>query len=93
MLKKCNHPLVVATTGAFTLTSLKLLTEQHLEFLFLKGGYTDSPESIHVKMPHCWKSNVAAHILKTEEVTGDSLKYSVMDPIRECCCHRRDQIK
>ena len=22
---------------------------------------------IRVKMPHCWKSHVAAHILKTEE--------------------------
>ena len=52
----------------------KLLTERHLKFLFLKGGYTGSPESIHVKMPHCWKSHAAAHtgILKTEEVTGDS---------------------
>ena len=27
---------------------------------------------IRVKMPHCWKSHVAAHILKTEEMTGDS---------------------
>ena len=23
---------------------------------------------ICVKMPHCWKSHVAAHILKTEEI-------------------------
>ena len=28
---------------------------------------------IRVKMPHCWKSHVAAYILKTEEMTGDSL--------------------
>ena len=28
---------------------------------------------IRVKMPHCWKSHVAAHILKAEEMTGDSL--------------------
>ena len=27
---------------------------------------------IRVKMPHCWKSHVTAHILKTEEMTGDS---------------------
>ena len=39
----------------------KLLTEQHLEFLFLKGGCTASVESIHFKIPHCWKSHVAAH--------------------------------
>ena len=24
---------------------------------------------IRVKMSHCWKSHVAAHILKTEEIT------------------------
>ena len=34
----------------------KLLTEHHLVFLSLKGGYKDSSESTHVKMPHCWKS-------------------------------------
>ena len=39
----------------------KLLTEHHLEFLSLKGGCTGFSESIHVKMPHCWKSHVAAH--------------------------------
>ena len=41
--------------------TLKLLTEHHLEFLIFKGGCTGSPESTHVKMPHCWKSHVAAH--------------------------------
>ena len=40
----------------------KLQTEQHLEFLSLKGGYIGSSESMHVKMPHCWKSHVAAQI-------------------------------
>ena len=39
----------------------KLLTEQHLEFLFLKGGCTASLGSNHFKMPHCWKSHVKAH--------------------------------
>ena len=42
--------------------SVKLLTEHHLEFLGLKGDCTGSSESIHVKMPHCWKSHVMAHI-------------------------------
>ena len=42
--------------------TVKLLTEQHLEFLSLKGGCTGSSESIHVKMLHCWKSPVAAHL-------------------------------
>ena len=47
-----------------------LLTEQHLEFLSLKGGCIASSESTHVKMPHCWKSHVTAHynfILISEE--------------------------
>ena len=42
--------------------SVKLLTEQNLEFISLKGGCTGSSESTLVKMPHCWKSHVTAHI-------------------------------
>ena len=45
--------------------SVKLLTEHHLEFLNLKGGCTGSSESIHVKIPHCWKSHVAAQLLSS----------------------------
>ena len=41
--------------------SVKLLIEQHFEFLSLTGGCTGSSESTLVKMPHCWKSNVMAH--------------------------------
>ena len=59
--------------------SIKLLTEHHLEFLNLKGGCTGSSESTLVKMPHCWKSQVAAHFwlplagksLITDELTTD----------------------
>ena len=40
---------------------VKLLIKHHLEFLSLKGGYTGSSESTHVKMPHCLKSHVTAH--------------------------------
>ena len=40
---------------------VKLLTERHLEFLSLKGGFKGSSESTHVKIPHCWKLRVAAH--------------------------------
>ena len=36
--------------------TLRLLTEHHLEFLSLKGGCTP------VKMPHCWRSHVAAQL-------------------------------
>ena len=41
---------------------IKLLTQHPLEFQSLKGGYTGSSESIDVKMPHCWKSHVMAHL-------------------------------
>ena len=46
--------------------TVKLLTELQfniLEFLSLTGGCTGSSESTLVKMPHCWKSRVAAHVL------------------------------
>ena len=33
------------------------------EYAALKGGYTGSSESTLVKMFHCWKSHVVAHIL------------------------------
>ena len=42
--------------------SVELLTEQHLEFLSYKGDCTGLSDSTHVKMPHCWKSHVAAQL-------------------------------
>ena len=42
--------------------SVKLLSEHHLEFLSVKGGYTGYSESTLVKMPHCWKSHVTAQL-------------------------------
>ena len=42
---------------------VKLLTEHHLKFLSLKGVCAGSSESTLVKMPHCWKSHVAAQML------------------------------
>ena len=44
--------------------SVMLLTEQHLEFLSLKGGCTGSSESTLVRMPHCWKSHRTAQLRK-----------------------------
>ena len=44
--------------------SVKLLTEQLLEFL--KGGCRGSSKSIHVKMSHCWKSHALAHLIRPE---------------------------
>ena len=45
---------------------VKLLTEHHLEFLSLKGGYTGLSTSTHVKMPHCWKSLALAQMRHTD---------------------------
>ena len=42
---------------------VKLLAEQHMEFLSLKGGCTGSSESTHVKMPHYWKSHATAQLI------------------------------
>ena len=39
-----------------------LLSVQHLGFLSLKGGCTGLSEATLVKMSHCWKSHVAAHM-------------------------------
>ena len=52
-----------------------------IQFQFLKGGCTGSPVPNRVKMPHCWNSHIAAHILKTEEMTGDS--WSIVLRIRQ----------
>ena len=43
--------------------SVKLLTEQNLEFLSLKGCSTGLSESTLVKMQHCWKSHFTAHMV------------------------------
>ena len=44
-------------------TTVLLLTENNLEFLSLNGGHTGLFDSINAKMPQCWKSHLAAHVL------------------------------
>ena len=56
--------------------AVKLQAEHHLEFLSLKGGYTGSSESTLVKMPHCWKSRVTAHIWFARKMQKDSDAFS-----------------
>ena len=43
--------------------TVKLPTEQHLEFQSLKGGCQSWSESTLFKMLHCWRSHVTAHII------------------------------
>ena len=45
---------------------VKLLTEHNLEFLSLKGDRRGLSESTLIKMPHCWKSRVAAQLCPFE---------------------------
>ena len=45
--------------------SVKLLTEHHFEFLSLKRGCIGQFEYTLVKMPHWWKSHVAAHYVNS----------------------------
>ena len=54
--------LIRAFASGLNILSDKLLTEHHLEFLSLKGGCIGSCEPTLVKMPHCWKSHVTAHL-------------------------------
>ena len=42
--------------------NVQLLTEHHLMFLSLTGDCTGSSEFTLVKIPHCWKSHVAAYL-------------------------------
>ena len=58
---------------------IKLLTEHHLEFLSLKGGITGWYEHTLIKMPHCWKSHVTAHL--TFDLLNKLLFYPVLDTL------------
>ena len=59
------HSLIRAFASHLNILSVKLLTEQHLEFLSLKEDCTGWSESIHGKIPHCWESHVASYIMFT----------------------------
>ena len=60
--KANTRSLIRAMLVAEYFMSDKLLTEHHYEFLSFKGGCTGSSESTCVKMPHCSKASVTAHI-------------------------------
>ena len=60
--------------------NIKLLTEQHLEFLIisLKGGCTGLSEFTLVKMPHCLKLQVSTHINDIMETWSFSYNNSLI---------------
>ena len=66
--------------------SVKLPTEQHLEFLSLNGGCTGSSESTHVEMPHCSKSHVAAHFLTLQLLIAAETRLQVL---LKCLCSKK----
>ena len=47
--------------------SVKLLTEQHLEFLSSKGDWTGSSESTLFKIPHYWKSHRYSFVMNSRK--------------------------
>ena len=64
--------------------SVELLTEHHFEFINLNRGRTGSSESTHVKMPHSWKSHVAAHYFYDKALSTDNCGkwyYYMADPL------------
>ena len=69
--------------------SVKLLTEQCLELLSLKGGCTGWSESTVVIMPHCWKSHVMALLFLlffTEAVSCNQYEDEEMDDDMDISC-------
>ena len=66
--------------------TVKLQTEHHLVFLRLTGGCTDSSESTIVKMPHFWKSHVAAQLYY-----GNRPTYDNFDIITSVCIQCTDK--
>ena len=63
--------------------SVKLLTEQHLEFLSLKGGCRGSSESTLVKMPHCFLYSGSKHMNPDQTVSIVFAIYIGIAPIMQ----------
>ena len=55
---------------------VNLLTEHHLEFLSLIGGFRGSSESTLVKMSNCWKSHATAQFFLVILETVKILNYN-----------------
>ena len=62
--------------------NIKLLTENHLEFQSLKIVCRGLSESTLVKLPHCWKSHVAAQnfVVQSIPFQPSELVEQVSDP-------------
>ena len=67
--------------------TVKLLNEHHLEILSFKGGCTGSSESSLVKMPHLWKSRVAALICIFSTTGTGKKRYNVPTDVEASLDH------
>ena len=72
--------LIRAFASQLNIIGVKLLAEHHLDFLSFKRVCTGLSESTPVKLPHCWKSRVTAHIFI---LMGKKINRG---PLHECSC-------
>ena len=70
--------------------TVKLLTEHHLEFLNIKGGYKGSSEFTLVKMPHCLKPHATAYIIVTHLLRVLIFLQWLQHTWRGPACHSRE---
>ena len=61
--------------------TVKLLSEDNLEYLNLKGGCTGSSESTLVKMQHCWKSHYLILLVQCAHNFLFNLLYPIMKTV------------
>ena len=71
--------------------TINRLTEHHLEFLSLKGGCTCSSESTLVKIPHCWKIHVTAHLFKNRFCFFSGIAHRDLKP-DNILCEKREEV-
>ena len=80
--------LIRAFASRLNIIRVKLLTEQHLEYLSLIEGCADSNESTLAKMPHSWKSLAVAHIIFDADPVGVDVCVSVTLSVLVCISHK-----
>ena len=61
-----TRSLIRALASRWLLHDCRATDEYHLKFLSSTEGHTGPSESTPLKMPHCWKSRVAAHFFKNK---------------------------
>ena len=69
--------------------SVKLLIELNCDFLSLTGDYTGSSESTLVKIPHCWKSHIAAQICRNKFEEGQYDPKTILEMFQQFGAYRK----